>query len=67
MLKKIKRVLGNERGGQFLEGGLWIVLVVFVIAVAGAGLAAVVASKFNALKEPINALTVPTFGIISGV
>lgn len=63
MLNRIKRVLQNERGGQFLEGGLWIVLVVFVVAIAGAGLAGVVAGKFTALKDTINAVSVPALSV----
>ena len=39
MFNKIKAVLSNEKGSTFIESGLWIALVVLVMAGAGVALA----------------------------
>ncbi|MDR9756971.1 MAG: hypothetical protein RJR35_09635 [Thermoanaerobacterales bacterium] len=47
MFNKIKTVLSNEKGSTFIESGLWIALVVLVMAVAGVALARTMESKFG--------------------
>ncbi|HBQ26790.1 MAG TPA: hypothetical protein DD791_10395 [Syntrophomonas sp.] len=56
---KTKRILGNQRGNTFLENGLWIILIVFALAVAGAALALVVAGKYNALSDSLKDIAIP--------
>ena len=60
MWEKIKRILGNQRGNSFLENGLWIILIVFVLAGAGAALAVVVSGKYTALGDALKNISIPT-------
>ncbi|CFX15318.1 Uncharacterized [Syntrophomonas zehnderi OL-4] len=60
MWKKAKRLLSNQKGNTFLENGLWIVLIVFALAVAGGALALVVSGKYSALADSIKAISIPT-------
>ena len=39
MLNKIKRVVKDDRGSAFIENGLWIIVVVLIVAGAGYALA----------------------------
>lgn len=58
--EKTKRILGNQRGGGFLENGLWIILIVFVLAVAGGALAVAIAGKYTSLEQSISNMSIPT-------
>ena len=53
MFNKIKTVLSNEKGSTFIESGLWIALVVLVMAGAGITLANTMDGKFEAIGEKI--------------
>ena len=59
MLNKIKTVLSNEKGSTFIESGLWIALVVLVMAVAGVALANAVGQKFIDIEDTMHAVPVP--------
>lgn len=58
--KKARRILGNQRGNTFLENGLWIILIVFALAVAAAALAVVVSGKYNDLSNALKNIAIPT-------
>ncbi len=60
LLSKTKRIIGNESGNTFLENGFWIILVVFVLAIAAGALAVVVAGKFDDLKTAVSGVSVPS-------
>lgn len=60
LLSKAKRILGNERGNAFLENGFWIILVVFVLAIAASALAVTVSDKFYALETVVFDVGVPS-------
>lgn len=60
MFKKVKRILGNERGNVFLENGVWIILIVFVLAVAGAALAVAITGKYAELTSVLSGISVPS-------
>lgn len=49
MFNKIKAVLSNEKGSTFIESGLWIALVVLVMAGAGVALASAMKGKFEGI------------------
>jgi len=57
---KARRIMGNQRGNTFLENGVWIILIVFVLAVAGAALALAVSGKYTELTNVIKNITVPS-------
>lgn len=59
MFNKIKAVLSNEKGSTFIESGLWIALVVLVMAVAGVALAGTIEGKFGEIEEKMEGVTVP--------
>ena len=59
MFNKIKTVLSNEKGSTFIESGLWIALIVLVIAVAGVKLANVMQDKFGQIQGVVNGVDVP--------
>ncbi|MFY9433141.1 MAG: hypothetical protein WAP24_08655 [Thermacetogeniaceae bacterium] len=59
MFNKIKTVLSNEKGSTFIESGLWIALVVLVIAVAGVKLANVMQVKFGEIHGIVEGVEVP--------
>ena len=59
MLNKVKTILSDERGTTYIESGLWIALVVLVVAGAGVSLAKVMESKFGEIEGIINEVTVP--------
>lgn len=60
LLSKAKRIIGNERGNAFLENGFWIILVVFVLAIAASALAITVSGKFDDLKTAVTGVSVPS-------
>ena len=53
MLNKVKTVLSNEKGSTFIESGLWIALVVLVMAGAGMALAATMKNSFSGIETEI--------------
>lgn len=60
LLSKAKRIIGNERGNAFLENGFWIILVVFVLAIAASALAITVSGKFDDLETAVTGVDVPS-------
>jgi len=59
LFNKIKTVLSNEKGSTFIESGLWIALVVLVMAVAGVALAGTMEEKFKEIGTKMDDVTVP--------
>jgi len=59
LLNKVKTILSDERGTTFIESGLWIALVVLVMAVAGVNLAGAMEGKFVQINDAVNNVTVP--------
>lgn len=60
MFNKIKTVLSNEKGSTFIESGLWIALVVLVMAGAGVALAETMDGKFGEIETEVGGVKVPT-------
>jgi len=61
LLNKVKTILSDERGTTYIESGLWIALVVLVMAGASVALAGVMKGKFTDIEEVImNDVEVPT-------
>lgn len=59
MFNKIKTVLSNEKGSTFIESGLWIALVVLVMAGAGVALAETMDGKFGEIETEVGGVNVP--------
>jgi Flp pilus assembly pilin Flp len=59
LLNKVKTVLSNEKGSTFIESGLWIALVVLVMAGAGVALANTMGTKFGQIEGVMDGITVP--------
>jgi Flp pilus assembly pilin Flp len=53
LFNKIKTVLSNEKGSTFIESGLWIALVVLVMAGAGMTLAGTMKDNFGTIESKI--------------
>lgn len=53
MLKKVKSILCDERGSTFIESGLWIALVVLVMAGAGITLANAIKNKYTDINDAV--------------
>jgi Flp pilus assembly pilin Flp len=49
----------NEKGSTFIESGLWIALVVLVMAGAGVALANTMGTKFGQIEGVMDGITVP--------
>lgn len=63
-MNRFINVLKNERGSAFIENGLWIIVV--VLLVAGAGLALAndgIKVKFDEIKTEVGGATVPDLGL----
>ena len=60
MINKVKAVLSNEKGSTFVESGLWIALVVLVMAGAGVALAGTMTGKFEQIGTEVGGVKVPT-------
>ena len=59
MFKALKRLFSDERG-DFIQNGLWIIVVVLVVAGAGFALANQgVVPKLNELKDRVKSVQVP--------
>ncbi|MCL6558594.1 MAG: hypothetical protein K6U74_07280 [Firmicutes bacterium] len=62
MLGTLKKVLREERG-DFIQNGLWIIVVVLVVAGAGYALANQgIAPKLNEIKTRVSSVVVPSIG-----
>ena len=59
MLQKLASLLADERGSTFIESGLWIAIVVLVMATAGYNLSNPMKSKFTEIQNTVSAITVP--------
>ena len=59
MLNKVKTILSDERGTTYIESGLWIALVVLVVAGAGVALAGIISEKFGDIGKVMEEVTVP--------
>jgi Flp pilus assembly pilin Flp len=59
LFNKIKAVLSNEKGSTFIESGLWIALVVLVMAGAGVALANTMNGKFTQIGSTVGGVDVP--------
>jgi len=59
LFNKIKTVLSNEKGSTFIESGLWIALVVLVMAVAGVALANTMSGKYTQIGNTVGNVDVP--------
>jgi len=59
LFEKIKAVLSNEKGSTFVESGLWIALVVLVMAGAGVALAGTMKGKFTQIGNTVGNVDVP--------
>ena len=59
MLNKVKTILSDERGTTYIESGLWIALVVLVMARAGVELANAMQIKFREIQEVMGGIGVP--------
>ncbi|RKO66399.1 Flp family type IVb pilin [Desulfofundulus salinus] len=56
----IKRFLSDERGNAFIENGLWIIVVVLLVAGAGYALANQgIKSKFDQIQNQVTSTPVP--------
>lgn len=63
MLNKIKRVVKDDRGSAFIENGLWIIVVVLIVAGAGYALANQgISPKLDNIQTTIKDVTVPDIG-----
>ncbi|NHM28065.1 Flp family type IVb pilin [Desulfofundulus sp. TPOSR] len=59
MLRKLVSLLKDESGSTFIESGLWIAIVVLVMATAGYNLANTMKGKFTEIQSNVSAITVP--------
>jgi len=64
LIDKVKTILSDERGTTYIESGLWIALVVLVMAGASVALASTMQFKFGQIEEVMAGIDVPT---ITGV
>ena len=63
MLNKIKGVMKDDRGSAFIENGLWIIVVVLIVAGAGYTLANDgIKQKFSEIQGAMNSVDVPNIG-----
>jgi len=59
MFRKLAHLLKDESGSTFIESGLWIAIVVLVMATAGYNLANTMKGKFAEIQTNVSAITVP--------
>ena len=57
--KQIWRVFADDRGSQFVEGALWLILFVLGVAVMIKGLADATGQKFQELTNRVNEVGSP--------
>ncbi len=58
-MRKLVSLLADERGSTFIESGLWIAVVVLVMATAGYNLANTMKGKFAEIQTNVSAIPVP--------
>jgi Flp pilus assembly pilin Flp len=63
LLNRINSILSDERGSTFIESGLWIGLVVLVMAGAGIVLAGKLKGNYNTIGNTLDS-TADKFGEI---
>ncbi|MCG0278206.1 MAG: hypothetical protein L5656_06705 [Thermanaeromonas sp.] len=62
-IKKLVNFLRDQRGSAFIENGLWIIVVVLLVAGAGYALASQgVKPKLEAIQNAISSVVVPNIG-----
>ena len=60
MLKKIKEMLADNRGSAFIENGLWIIVVILIVAGAGYALAnGGIKTKFTEIQSTVTSVQTP--------
>ena len=59
MLRNLASLLRDERGSTFIESGLWIAIVVLVMATAGYNLANTMKGKFSEIQNNVSSIAVP--------
>ena len=60
MLKKIKEMLADNRGSAFIENGLWIIVVILIVAGAGYALAnGGIKTKFTEIQNTVTSVQTP--------
>lgn len=63
MIGRIVKLLKDERGSAFIENGLWIIVVVLLVAGAGYALANQgIKSKFDSIQSTVTNVQVPNIG-----
>lgn len=63
MIKKIKEILVDDRGSAFIENGLWIIVVVLIVAGAGYSLAnGGIKAKFTDIQNTMTSVQAPQIG-----
>jgi len=63
MIKKIKEILVDDRGSAFIENGLWIIVVVLIVAGAGYALANEgIKTKFSDIQGTMTSVQTPQIG-----
>jgi len=63
VLNKIKGVMKDDRGSAFIENGLWIIVVVLIVAGAGYTLANKgISPKLDNIQTTIKDVPVPDIG-----
>jgi len=60
LIDRIKTVLSNEKGTTYIESGLWIALVVLVMAGASVKLASAMQGKFDQIQGVMDNINVPS-------
>ena len=58
-VRNIKRVLQDERGSQFIENALWIILFTFAVAILVGNLADATSIKFQQMTQRIEQVGTP--------
>ncbi|OIQ59758.1 Flp family type IVb pilin [Neomoorella thermoacetica] len=62
MLATLKKLALEEKGSTFIESGLWIAIVVLVMATAGYNLANTMKDKFTGISNTVSNIPIPTIG-----
>lgn len=59
----IRRLFEDNRGSAFIENGLWIIVVVLLVAGAGYALANQgIKTKFEGISSEVQSVSVPNIG-----
>lgn len=63
MIGRIVKFIKDERGSAFIENGLWIIVVVLLVAGAGYALANQgIKAKFDGIQQTVTNVDVPDIG-----